>query len=109
MMLHQGRIRWIVPLIVLAILASGSAAVRQAGGQATAAPTAAVGTEAVGTEAVDVTFGPGSFNLQPLTGLADLSGYQASLRVDFKGKEGGKSSTWTETLALVVRSKPSAH
>src|SRR5260221_1856412 len=102
-MMHQDRIRWIVPLIVLAILASGAGAVRQAAGQATAAPTASVGTAAV-----DVTFGPGSFNLKPLTGLVDLSGYQASLRVDFKGNEAGKSSTWTETLALVVRGKPSA-
>jgi hypothetical protein len=102
-MLHQDRIRWIAPLIMLAILAIGAGAVRQADGQATAAPTASVPTDAI-----EVTFGPGPFKLQPLTGLADLSGYQASLRVDFKGKEGGKASTWTETLALVVRGKPSA-
>jgi hypothetical protein len=101
--MHQSHLRWIAPLIVLAILAGGPGAAPQAAGQATAAPTTSVATDAI-----EVTFGPGSFNLQLLTGLADLSGYQATLRVDFKGKEGGNSSTWSETLELLVRRKPSA-
>jgi hypothetical protein len=92
---------WIAVVIVFALLASVPAAAPQAAGQATAAPTASVGTPA------DViTFGPGSFNLRPVSGLADLSSYQATLSIDFKGKEGGQASQWTEKFVLLASSKP---
>ncbi len=94
---------WIAPLIVLAILVVGPRVAPQAAGQATATATASAANP-VGKR----TFGPGSFNLQPATGLADLSGYQATLTMDFKGNEDGKSNPWTETFDLLVGGKPSA-
>ncbi len=93
---------WLAPILVLAILASGQGAAPSAATQATAAATGQAATPAA------VTFGPGTFNLQPSTGLTDLSGYQAALQVDFKGNEGGKPNPWTETLTLLVQGKPSA-
>src|SRR5438067_12869662 len=97
-MIRRDFIRWIAVLIVLAILIGGQRAVPQAAGQATAAAT----------PAATMSVGPGSFSLEPRTGLADLSGYQATLRVDFKGKEGGQASQWTETLELLASGKPAA-
>ncbi len=102
-MIRRVHVGWIAILIVLLILAGAPGATPQAAGQATAAATASAATPAT-----QDTFGPGSFNLQPATGLADLSGYQATLSIDFKGNEGGKSNPWTETFQLLVRGKPLA-
>jgi hypothetical protein len=102
-MFHKGIIRWIASLIVLAVLAGGQWAVPQAAQQATAALTAAATAPADA-----ITFGPGPFKLQPLTGLAGLNDYQATLNVDFKGNQDGKSNPWTATFELRVRGKPSA-
>src|SRR5439155_2905654 len=90
-------------VIVLVILANGAEAAPHAAAQATAAPTAAAATPAA-----TLTFGPGAFNLNPTTGLADLSGYQAKLKIDFNGKDGGQTSQWTETFELLANAKPSA-
>ena len=94
---------WLAPLIVLATFAGAPAHLPQAAGLATAAPTAAVETPAAAP-----TYGPGSFNLQPTADLTDLSGYQATLKVGFKGNEGSQVSQWTETLTLLANGKPSA-
>src|SRR5690349_5393400 len=98
-MFRRGSIHWIACLVVLLILAGGERGAPHAEGQATAA---------VATPAATLTFGPGPFNLQPITGLAELSGYQATLNVDFTGNESGQPNPWTQTLTLLVRGKPSA-
>ncbi len=92
---------WIVPLLVLVILGSGAGVAPHAAEQATTA-TASAGTLAA------ITFGPGAFNLQPSTGLADLKGYRATLSIDFKGNTGGQSNPWSEKLEILVQGKPSA-
>ncbi len=97
-MIRRRYISWIVPLLILVILAGGAGVASQAAGQATAART-----EAVGTPVAAPTFGPGSFNLDPTSGLTDLSSYQAMLKVDFQGKP----NPWTETLTLLASGKPS--
>jgi hypothetical protein len=101
MMIPRRYLFWIVLLIVFVILAGMPGATPQAAGQVTAAPTAAATTSAI-----TITFGPGSFNLQPTAGLADLSGYQATFNLDFKGKEGGQDNPWTEKLVLLANAKP---
>jgi hypothetical protein len=90
-----------VLLIVFAMLVGVPGAAPRAAGQATAAATASVGAPAA-----NLTFGTGSFNLQPTVGLADLSGYQATFSLDFKGKEGGQDSAWNEKLVLLASAKP---
>jgi hypothetical protein len=101
-MIRRGYIHWIATLIVLAVVGGGSSTVPQAAGQATATATASAAMPAV------ITFGPGSFILRRASGLGDLGGYQATLKVDFNGNEGGKPNPWTETFELLVRGKPSA-
>jgi hypothetical protein len=101
MMIKQRYIFWIALFFVFAMLAGIPGAVPQAAGQATAAPTAAATTSAI-----TITFGPGAFKLQPTVGLADLSGYQATFSLDFKGKEGGQDNSWTEKLVLLANAKP---
>ncbi len=102
-MIRRSYISWIIPFLMLAMLAGGSGAASQADEQATPAPT-----EGVGTPAATLTFGPGSFNLDPATGLAALSGYQATLKIDFQGNTGGKPNPWTETFSLLANAKPPA-
>lgn len=89
-------------LIAFTLLAGAPGTAPQAARQATAAATDSAATPVV------ITFGPGSFNLQPASSLADLSGYQAALSLDFNGKEDGKASQWTETLVLLATAKPPA-
>jgi hypothetical protein len=102
-MFQRSYIYWIVLLMVLALLSGRLGAEPYIAAQAT--PTA---TASGDVSAESLAFGTGSFNLQRTAGLADLSGYQASLRVDFKGKEGGQASQWTETFDLVASSNPAA-
>jgi hypothetical protein len=101
MMIPRRYLFWITLLIGFAMLAGVPGSAPQAAGQATAAPTTSVGTPAA-----DLTFGPGAFNLHPAVGLADLSGYQATFSLDFKGKAGGQDNPWTEKLVLLANSKP---
>jgi len=101
-MTHRNYLSWIATVLVLVILASGTALAPHAAEQATAVATDSPATPAA------TTFGPGSFNLQPSTGLADLKGYQATLNIDFKGNMGGQPNPWSETLAILVRGKPTA-
>jgi hypothetical protein len=102
-MFRRSYIYWTAPFLALMLLFGGSGAAPQAAAQATPAATASGNIAAE-----SLTFGPGSFNLQRTAGLAELSGYQASLRVDFKGKEGGQASPWTETFDLLASGKPAA-
>jgi hypothetical protein len=97
-MFRRNAVRGTVGLVVLMMLAGGSRTAPQANGQATTAAT----------PAAELTFGPGSFNLQPTMGLADLSGYQSTLKIDFNGNEDGQPNFWTETMAILSRGKPSA-
>src|SRR5262249_23778381 len=96
---------WIIPLLMLAILADGSRTASQGTEQPTAAPTQA---QAAATSAATLTVGAGSFNLQPTVGLADLSSYQATLKMDFQGNTAGKADPWTETQTLLASAKPPA-
>ena len=100
-MLGRNLISWLAALIVLTMLAGGQRVAPQAASQVTAAPTAA------GTVA-PLTFGPGSFNLPPSVGLAGLSDYQATLKVEFNGNEAGNPNPWTQTLNIIVNGKPPA-
>jgi hypothetical protein len=93
---------WIMLLILSVLLIAVLGATPQAVAQVNTTPTAAIGTPDT-----DLTFGPGSFNLLPVNGLADLIGYQATLSIDFKGKEGRKASRWSEKLVLLANNQPS--
>lgn len=103
MIIRPNSTHWIAALVILAFLTVLPVAAPRASEEATITPTVTVGTPV----AVP-TFGPGSFNLAPATGLAALTGYQAALSIDFKGHEDGQDSPWTESFTLLANGKPSA-
>ena len=67
-----------------------------------AAPTA----EAT-LDPVEMTFGPGTFDLVTTTiGLSTLSSYRATLTLSFKGTRDAKSSQWKRTYIMVAAQQP---
>lgn len=57
---------------------------------------------------VNVDFGPGPFDFpNPTAGLADLSGYKATVILSFDGTVAGSASKWTKTYVMLTTKEPS--
>ena len=57
----------------------------------------------------EITFGPGPFDLpNPAVGLAELSGYRATLILSFDGTRGGQPEQWTRTYEMRTSQNPAA-
>jgi hypothetical protein len=71
-------------------------------------PASATATPAAPAEPT-VVFGSGPFNWpQPAAGLAELSGYTATLSLSFDGTQAGQASKWSKTYVMVVSRAPAA-
>ncbi len=56
-----------------------------------------------------VIFGPGSFNFtKSAAGLAELSGYEATLTLSFNGTLDAHSHKWSKTYVMLTTTKPAA-
>src|SRR5687768_17248510 len=54
-------------------------------------------------EPIEVTFGPGDFNLlTPTEGLSDLSSYRATLTLSFEGTNAGQPEQWSHTYVMLT-------
>jgi hypothetical protein len=107
-------------LLVLISLFVSSACLTLTPGSPKATPTSPAGatTPLTGLPALpkaavpvegDLTFGPGSFNLTELgVGLADLSGYKATLTLSFAGSQDGKNQQWSKTYVMLTTKEPAA-
>jgi hypothetical protein len=114
-MTHLFTRRWKIVLFVLITVFASSACLTLTRGTPAGAPTSPAGTSAPGGGGVpvtvpgDVAFGPGSFNLtEPRVGLADLSGYKATLTLSFDGSSAGKSEQWSKTYVMLTSKEPAA-
>jgi hypothetical protein len=74
----------------------------QATGQTPATSSEDLGTEEIVGQDIELVLGPGTFFLDdPRVGLADLSGYTATLTRSFEGSVSGESQQWSETYVLL--------
>src|SRR5688572_12567562 len=92
--------RWTITVVLFLLIAAGCG--QPATNQSTSqTPEASTPSE--------ITFGPGSFDLpDPAAGLAELSGYRATLILSFDGTRDGQPDQWTRTYEMRTSQNPPA-
>ncbi len=93
-------------LLVLSLLSVLTACSTPAGG----APTESTAQDAQGqTTRKNIALGSGSFNYSdPKAGLAELSGYTATLSISFEGTRAGNPAKWSQVYTMQATKDPPA-